>query len=688
MHGIGLPVFQRRSCLMVASLLASAGSALAQPATFFDAGSFAAPASPPSTQEYVGDTFGAFDPFEGETVTVKWIRFELTAPISGELFFDIDTRITSIEPDPSTKDPLIALYDNQGNLIASDDTDGSFPTGIAAGLSFGSTAFRNPPDTPALQGQDGPTLAAGTYWLAVVAGPANLTTLGTTNWDVTTTGSFPVSFDPFDLFDLSFSVGNTTPLPPPSNDQCSSPLVLSESVGSEPAWEGSNAGALNDAFTPCYPFNEPALQPKDIWFSFTPPSTGKVYIEATGGAGGAATPILTQYSSCGGSVLRCSGGGSIVFDDRVFFILDTVQGQEILFSLGIRAGQTGDMGLIVRMIPAPCPLTAPSGAIAELEACGEDTNGGCNSTPPAFGNVTLGQTLTGTFFSTRQLRDTDWFEFTIAERRNVGLVLRSQLPAIAVVQSVPSEGCQGQAEFFIENGFYFDNLCAPAAINRALDAGTYRAIVLPAGFDGWACDSGRNTWVLETVSGDCAGATYTTQPQDQTLCGGTNALTFTAAATSSGPLSWAWEFGEDDGEGGLFWTRLEDGDLLFQVSALGEVSGTSTNTLTFSNLLTGSDFAVRAIAIACGEFVSNTALVTVDLSGDPNCGNEPTCNSIDFNGDGLFPSDEDLVDYLTVLAGGACPTETCDGIDFNNDGLFPSDDDLVAFLRVLAGGEC
>jgi hypothetical protein len=30
----------------------------------------------------------------------------------------------------------------------------------------------------------------------------------------------------------------------------------------------------------------------------------------------------------------------------------------------------------------------------------------------------------------------------------------------------------------------------------------------------------------------------------------------------------------------------------------------------------------------------------------------------------------------------------CNDIDFNNDGLFPSDDDLIAYLRVLAGGSC
>jgi hypothetical protein len=64
------------------------------------------------------------------------------------------------------------------------------------------------------------------------------------------------------------------------------------------------------------------------------------------------------------------------------------------------------------------------------------------------------------------------------------------------------------------------------------------------------------------------------------------------------------------------------------------------------------------------------------------------CDSIDFNGDALFPDDSDLIDFLSVLAGGACSTGACNDIDFNNDGLFPDDTDLIAFLRVLAGGEC
>jgi hypothetical protein len=65
-----------------------------------------------------------------------------------------------------------------------------------------------------------------------------------------------------------------------------------------------------------------------------------------------------------------------------------------------------------------------------------------------------------------------------------------------------------------------------------------------------------------------------------------------------------------------------------------------------------------------------------------------TCDPLDFNNDGLFPDDADLLDFLSVLAGGPCSVEACSDIDFNNDGLFPDDTDLLAFLRVLAGGSC
>jgi len=70
------------------------------------------------------------------------------------------------------------------------------------------------------------------------------------------------------------------------------------------------------------------------------------------------------------------------------------------------------------------------------------------------------------------------------------------------------------------------------------------------------------------------------------------------------------------------------------------------------------------------------------------CETGPACDSVDFNGDQLFPDNQDLIDYLSVFGGGACSTGTCGDIDFNNDGLFPDNEDIAAFFRVFGGGSC
>jgi hypothetical protein len=67
------------------------------------------------------------------------------------------------------------------------------------------------------------------------------------------------------------------------------------------------------------------------------------------------------------------------------------------------------------------------------------------------------------------------------------------------------------------------------------------------------------------------------------------------------------------------------------------------------------------------------------------------CDSTDFDRDGRTPTEDDLVAFLTVLAGLPCPSgdETaCNDIDFNNDFLYPDDQDLLDFLSALGGRVC
>ncbi|MFN7614525.1 MAG: hypothetical protein ACK5P8_04930, partial [Phycisphaerae bacterium] len=99
---------------------------------------------------------------------------------------------------------------------------------------------------------------------------------------------------------------------------------------------------------------------------------------------------------------------------------------------------------------------------------------------------------------------------------------------------------------------------------------------------------------------------------------------------------------------------------------------------------TGSPLVIDSPAVSTTYFVRTTAAcgASACLSTSVNVGT----SDIDFNNNGIFPEDQDIVDFFDVLAGGDCPA--CRSIDFNGDGVFPDDGDAVDFFNVLAGGGC
>lgn len=68
------------------------------------------------------------------------------------------------------------------------------------------------------------------------------------------------------------------------------------------------------------------------------------------------------------------------------------------------------------------------------------------------------------------------------------------------------------------------------------------------------------------------------------------------------------------------------------------------------------------------------------------CGSTGYCDTIDFNRNGVWPEDQDDIDFNSVLGGGPCSTGMCGDIDFNNNGVFPEDDDVTAWYNTLTGG--
>jgi hypothetical protein len=90
-------------------------------------------------------------------------------------------------------------------------------------------------------------------------------------------------------------------------------------------------------------------------------------------------------------------------------------------------------------------------------------------------------------------------------------------------------------------------------------------------------------------------------------------------------------------------------------------------------------------ALVFGSFVETSMIAAYGVARWRE--GERCCDSLDFTQDGTL-DDRDIAELFNVFAGGICPTfYPCD-IDFNNDGIWPTDEDIAAYFQVLAGGEC
>ncbi|HLP85798.1 MAG TPA: hypothetical protein VK157_15715 [Phycisphaerales bacterium] len=123
-------------------------------------------------------------------------------------------------------------------------------------------------------------------------------------------------------------------------------------------------------------------------------------------------------------------------------------------------------------------------------------------------------------------------------------------------------------------------------------------------------------------------------------------------------------------------------------------------------------FTVAQLAVQAGVNVANVQFLTANViaadgsfvigSGSRRVGATtlldtyilrnvfiPRCDSVDFNRNGIFPEDQDIVDFVSVYTGNACSTgAACGDADFNNDGMFPQDQDVIDFFQAIAGEAC
>jgi hypothetical protein len=144
-------------------------------------------------------------------------------------------------------------------------------------------------------------------------------------------------------------------------------------------------------------------------------------------------------------------------------------------------------------------IDCPPGSVTELEACGDDFNGGCNSEPPAFESAALNTTICGTAFSNTDpgTRDTDWYIVNITDPTYLTIGILSDFPTTVYLMNAAQNCPPSVAEMSI---FVDPNQAFYGSI--AVLPGTYWVFAAPGYLFNMPCDgSGQflNSYVLSVM---------------------------------------------------------------------------------------------------------------------------------------------------------------------------------------------
>ncbi|RLS93274.1 MAG: hypothetical protein DWI11_07360 [Planctomycetota bacterium] len=297
----------------------------------------------------------------------------------------------------------------------------------------------------------------------------------------------------------------------------------------------------------------------DVWFKIASPANGvlsantcnqvafdsKIAIYDMG-----TSPSTFDYNTLNTAMVACNDDGSstcYMTGGTTAYASDlsitAAVGHTYLVRVGGFAAADAGAGTVTFSVPVPCVL--PSATGSETEACGTDSNGGCDAagTTASAQAITLGSSIGGTFWADAGVRDVDWYTVTVAADTTATLNLYSASNAIAFI--FPGDPCSPLGAIASGSG------SCPSVATGCLSPGIYSIAVATANFTDNPCGNGVfNNYVLATsgapavcpiVSEVCTnpvdnvvsqnnGTVITNYGFNCLLFCGTNASTFTVAA--------------------------------------------------------------------------------------------------------------------------------------------------------------
>jgi len=273
-----------------------------------------------------------------------------------------------------------------------------------------------------------------------------------------------------------------------------------------PAHPGADCASGNDNF-----FN-------DLWYRVRAQANGAMVVQTCVVNGGPATTFDTKlavydmgadfatfdYNTLPDALVGCNddgdaacaaGGG--IFPS--YLSVNVADGNWYL----IRVATFDNTGTarVTFDFPEPCALPMQTGT--EAEACGDDTNGGCNAGGPTE-SIAVGNKIKGSFWITDDgtgglIRDLDWYQLNVTADSTVTVNVYSKSFVTSGIFSgdITVADCAGVS--FIGGGA---GAC-PSAVSACLTPGTYYVVVgmdFDAGATPCGSTTGLNDYVVEVTS--------------------------------------------------------------------------------------------------------------------------------------------------------------------------------------------
>ncbi|MCH7814204.1 MAG: hypothetical protein IID40_09315, partial [Planctomycetes bacterium] len=169
-----------------------------------------------------------------------------------------------------------------------------------------------------------------------------------------------------------------------------------------------------------------------------------------------------------------------------------------------------------------CSLTCQPGSAHELEACGQNLNGGCNSTPAVFESITDGVTMCGSLKALFNNRDLDWYQLSVADSDGDGLAhittsVSAELPTVVFVLDTDplGDGDCGADAILQYSELFADPFCTVQTtgvcvpVGAAFGTKTYTIVVTVGDcnggiFSGYNCNTSNDYQLTVTVDDNCA----------------------------------------------------------------------------------------------------------------------------------------------------------------------------------------